>query len=340
MEDELSALGQRWDLLSILGDISGSAADMSAAREGFEQLTGELLAQLGTETLRKTVQRITSKAQVAVDIVIRNLFERTADIGFLATDDDIREFIRTRQNREALVARFRKVPSPSPPYHDIVLLDTNGVVLARIDDANQVERTADPMTRSLGAYNEALAIYRRVRDARPDGWFWPSIKMAATHRLMGDYARALRTLDELARRPKGWEGMPYRYHLGWTLVRLGRYADAEATFTVGLEQQPDFGWARVGRACARSAQGKLTEALADLEDAIPDLEPADGVAYTPRQKQTLEKTRIVARQLKQVTAHPPDIPPAEPCRLFLDPLDRPRARSPELPTATTANGGV
>jgi hypothetical protein len=50
--DELSTLGQRWDLLSILGDVSGSAADMSAAREGFEQLTGELLSQLGTETLR------------------------------------------------------------------------------------------------------------------------------------------------------------------------------------------------------------------------------------------------------------------------------------------------
>jgi hypothetical protein len=50
--DELSTLGQRWDLLSILGDMSGSAADMSAAREGFEQLTGELLSQLGTETLR------------------------------------------------------------------------------------------------------------------------------------------------------------------------------------------------------------------------------------------------------------------------------------------------
>jgi hypothetical protein len=134
--------------------------------------------------------------------------------------------------------------------------------------------------------------------------------------------------------------MPYRYHRGWTLVRLGRYADAEATFTAGLEQQPDFGWARVGRACARSAQGKLTEALADLEDAIADLEPADGVAYTPLQKQSLEKTRIVAKHLRQVTAHPSEMPPAEPCRLFLDPLDRARARSPELSATTHARGGV
>jgi len=41
-----------------------------------------------------------AKAQVAVDIVIRNLFERTADIGFLATDDDIREFIRFVKSRD------------------------------------------------------------------------------------------------------------------------------------------------------------------------------------------------------------------------------------------------
>ncbi len=33
------------------------------------------------------------KSQVAIDILIRNLFERRADIGFLATDDDIRLFL-------------------------------------------------------------------------------------------------------------------------------------------------------------------------------------------------------------------------------------------------------
>ena len=160
--EELSALGQRWDLLSILGDMSGSAADMSAAREGFEQLTGELLGQLGTETLRKTVQQITSKAQVAVDIVIRNLFERTADIGFLATDDDVREFIRTRQNREALVARFREYVAKYSVYHDIVLLDTNGVVLARINDANPLERTADPLVREALTTRAAyVEVFRR-----------------------------------------------------------------------------------------------------------------------------------------------------------------------------------
>jgi chemotaxis signal transduction protein len=145
--EELATLGQRWDLLSILGDMTGSAADMSAAREGFEQLTGELLAQLGTETLRKTVQQMTSKAQVAVDIVVRNLFERTADIGFLATDDDVRAFLRTREDRGALIARFREYVAKYSVYHDIVLMDTDGVVLARIDDSTPLQQSNDPLVR-------------------------------------------------------------------------------------------------------------------------------------------------------------------------------------------------
>jgi tetratricopeptide (TPR) repeat protein len=192
-----------------------------------------------------------------------------------------------------------------------------------------LDREAD-ILQSLGAYDEALAIYRRLRDEQQDGWFWPSIKIAATYRLMGDHLRALGTLDELARRPRGWEGMTYRFHRGWTLVRLGRYADAEATFTVGLESQPDFGWAHVGRACARSAQGKLADALADLDHAIADLEPPDGISHTPQQQRALEQTRKVAQMLRGVVAKPAGLSPKEPCSLFLEALDRPRARSPEL----------
>jgi hypothetical protein len=92
--EELTILGQAWDLLTILGRMSGGRTDMTSTREDFRQLTEKLITSLGHETLSKTVLDITAKAQVAVDIIIRNLFERTADIGFLATDDDTRDFIR------------------------------------------------------------------------------------------------------------------------------------------------------------------------------------------------------------------------------------------------------
>ena len=92
-QESLQSLQSVWDNLTLLGHLSGSGTDMSETRTAFQQLTGSLLNQLGRETLKKTVMEMTSKAQVAVDILIRNLFERTADIGFLAMDGEVRDYL-------------------------------------------------------------------------------------------------------------------------------------------------------------------------------------------------------------------------------------------------------
>jgi len=163
--EELSNLGSQWDLLTILGQMSGTGTDMTGTREGFQSLTSELLGQLGLETLKKTAQDIGAKAQVVVDIVIRNLFERTADIGFLATDDDIREFLKNirlfdindkdaiEARQEALdriIDRFHEYVAKYSVYFDIVLLDTEGQILARLDRNN-------PATHSKASWiSEAL----------------------------------------------------------------------------------------------------------------------------------------------------------------------------------------
>lgn len=67
----------------------GTGTDMNGTRQSFQKLTESLLNQLANETLRKCIFEMTSKMQVAIDILVRNSFERTADIGFLATDNDI-----------------------------------------------------------------------------------------------------------------------------------------------------------------------------------------------------------------------------------------------------------
>lgn len=92
-QESLQSLQSVWDNLTLLGHLSGTGADMSETRTAFQQLTGSLLNQLGRETLKKTVLEMKSKAQVAVDIMIRNLFERTADIGFLAMDGEVRDYL-------------------------------------------------------------------------------------------------------------------------------------------------------------------------------------------------------------------------------------------------------
>src|SRR5580704_12588511 len=83
-----------WDSLTLLGQLSGGGTDMSGSRRAFGELAVSLVNQLGREALRKSLQEMGSKAQVSINILVRNLFERTADIGFLSSDEDVRAFLR------------------------------------------------------------------------------------------------------------------------------------------------------------------------------------------------------------------------------------------------------
>lgn len=143
VRERLSVLGHQWDLLTILGQVCGTGTDMTTTREEFNALTHELISNLGLETLEKFSDMLHFKAQVAIDIIIRNLFERTADIGFLATDDDVRHFVessagdseRTAPLHVALRERFAEYVAKYSVYEDIVLFDPSGGVLCRLDES-------------------------------------------------------------------------------------------------------------------------------------------------------------------------------------------------------------
>ncbi|MGZ5599964.1 MAG: chemotaxis protein CheW [Methylobacter sp.] len=157
--EELNNLQSIWDNLTLLGQLSGTGTDMNGTRQSFQKLTGSLLNQLASETLRKCVLEMTSKAQVAIDILVRNLFERTADIGFLATDDDICAVLREanslkgkysrKSDLEAslsrLRGRFSEYLSKYSVYSDVVLLDAGGEILVRLKDYDGIESTQHPL---------------------------------------------------------------------------------------------------------------------------------------------------------------------------------------------------
>ncbi len=95
-EKNMSSLSDKWDLLTLLGSMSNIGMDTSETRKAFEDLLDEPLMRLMEETFKKSLDELEFKAQSAIDILIRNLFERTADIGFLATDDDIRNYTQPK----------------------------------------------------------------------------------------------------------------------------------------------------------------------------------------------------------------------------------------------------
>lgn len=91
--EPLMRLQGAWDSLALLGQMSGAATDMADTRSAFEALTGRLLDSLARRQFSNAVQQLQGRAQVAIDILVRNLFERTADVGFLAADGPLRELL-------------------------------------------------------------------------------------------------------------------------------------------------------------------------------------------------------------------------------------------------------
>lgn len=129
----LGKLQAAWDTLTLLGQLTGTAAEMSGTREAFHGLTCDLLNHLGRETRNKSVADLRARAQNSIDILIRNLFERTADIGFISADDEVREFLMNPSaGRPAMEERFREYVAKYSVYSDIVLFDTEGTICARL----------------------------------------------------------------------------------------------------------------------------------------------------------------------------------------------------------------
>lgn len=148
-KDELGRLSSSWDMLALLGQLGDINIDIGKTKENFLNLTSTLLNHLSEQQVKKVTQEMKFKAQVAIDVLIRNLFERTADIGFLATDDDIRVFIQkyiSKYNEDSLILRenlqkrFKEYVSKYSVYFDIVLFDSHGRVLVRLNDDIKIDK--------------------------------------------------------------------------------------------------------------------------------------------------------------------------------------------------------
>lgn len=119
---------------------------MAATREGFQRLEADLVQSLVAESLGEVMREIGTQARHVIDILVRNLYERTADVGFLATDAVLcRLAAGLDDDAQAVRTRLRQYRSKYTVYDDILVLDTQGRVLASIDDAVPLEQSQDAL---------------------------------------------------------------------------------------------------------------------------------------------------------------------------------------------------
>ena len=140
---------------------------VAATRAGFSQLEDELVASLAREKMNNVLAEMATKAQYVIEIVVRNLYERTADVGFLATDRELCAFVAgLSDNADAIRLRLRSYRSKYTVYEDIILLDTAGNVLVQIDESTPLEGSLDPLLAQTLASETYVETFR-ASDLQP-----------------------------------------------------------------------------------------------------------------------------------------------------------------------------
>ena len=139
--DELRDLQSTWNNLSLLGELTNVGAEISDTRQHFQKLAGDLTNFLVEQSTHQAVEMLSTRAQNAIDILVRNLYERTADIGFLATDPVFAKLCVDAQTApltaEALAGthqRMKDYVSKYSVYKNVVLLDSQARVMVDMLD--------------------------------------------------------------------------------------------------------------------------------------------------------------------------------------------------------------
>jgi chemotaxis signal transduction protein len=142
-EQDLHELGVMWRVVETMTkatcsrEASAILPTISATRKGFGRLEQDLVAGLVRQKIDNVLLDIGTRSHYVIDIVVRNLYERTADIGFLATDSDLCAFAAGMQpDRELAVRRLTAYRNKYTVYDEIVVLGLDGAIMAHVDRAN------------------------------------------------------------------------------------------------------------------------------------------------------------------------------------------------------------
>ncbi|MDR3347177.1 MAG: hypothetical protein LBN32_01045, partial [Helicobacteraceae bacterium] len=144
---------------------------MEKTQQSFADLQKRLVGYMLDETLKNAVSEAHSRAALSIDILTRNLYERSADVAFLASDETLIDFMsssdRSVQTRDAIERRLNDYKSLYTVYSDVVLLAANGMVVARANSAKGYERVQDELiSKALSSqeYVQAYAFNEITRD--------------------------------------------------------------------------------------------------------------------------------------------------------------------------------
>lgn len=207
--DLMDQLQRRWNAVILSGKPNGLAekpdllASLTQVGEEFGRLRAELLDALGDAIRHDASIDLGTRAQIAVDILIRNLFERTADVGFLAEDGVIIDSLKRRSADEAEILRPRleAYVAKYSVYDDIAVYRPDGELHVTLLAENSRFAPQDQIVATAlaepGRFHE---VFRAEVNGRPQLLYVQAIRAAGsngTASSIGVLALSFRFADEM-----------------------------------------------------------------------------------------------------------------------------------------------
>ena len=177
-EKNLKSLSSWWGRIALLGKINSLDVaatildDMDSARTRFHRLQDSLIQSLIQQHGRKAVLHHQTRCQMAIDVLIRNLFERTADIGFLSDDPMVGAFLNssesTEEQRLGIRQHLQNYVDKYTVYNDAILLKPSGEVVFQLSQNSRrtvQEPLVDQALEQPSQYVEYFGVSPLIDDA-------------------------------------------------------------------------------------------------------------------------------------------------------------------------------
>ncbi|NVK56903.1 MAG: cache domain-containing protein [Alteromonadaceae bacterium] len=209
---KLQALNNWWDKVALVGKINSLnvpqslLANMLETKAEFADLQAVLIDNMLTEQLQQCSRKQQAIAQTVIDIPNRNLFERTADVGFLATDVEIRYFLKQPQPSDNDIAnlqqRLGEYSAKYSVYDDIILFDARGQQKVRLGNVALRSVEVDPVIAEVLQGKEEYYEVCRFSPLNPDkplsSLFLAAIRDPESAQIIGVLCLSFRLADEMS----------------------------------------------------------------------------------------------------------------------------------------------
>jgi len=144
-----------WTVVAMVGKVNNQGLEpqlldsVVTTQQQFDRLKGNLIESLVQRYLERAEIDIQLKSQAFIDILNRNLYERTADVGFLSTDQDLISFLQngdaTDDETQKIETRLQEYVDKYSVYSNVVVFNSELDMVARLDQTQPLKKITHPI---------------------------------------------------------------------------------------------------------------------------------------------------------------------------------------------------